>query len=151
MTNITFDNATIYNSLARRKIPLDNREGPHLNCLSICDKNDRISTVRRLIIVSVYIIQIIVNILMNILSIYVNVNTDHWKNQSMRMVLYISVVDILLVIFGNIPHTIHILIPNQLNFQQRAFLMFLPPLFVHLSLYAVIFLAVDRFLHVMKV
>ena len=85
---------------------------------------------------------------MNSLSIYVNVTTDHWKNQSMRMVLYISVIDILNGLIGNTAHVVYISIPDQLDCQQRRSLLLSSHLLYVTSFYILMYVALDRFLHV---
>ena len=140
-----FDNlTTIYNSSATEA-----PEERFLDCSVTYDGIARIPILKRLIIVGAYTIQIMLTTVINSLSIYVNFATKHWKNQSMRMVLYISVIDILYAVFGSTAQIVHIVVPNHLNCQQRTYLMFFPHLLVHLSMYAVMFVALDRFLHVM--
>ena len=121
----------------------------YLNCFSIYDEIVRVLPVKRSILVAFYIILFILNTVMNNLSIYVNITTNHWKNQSMRMILYISVNDILYAVIGLTAHVVHILIPEQLDCQQRRFLLLFPHLFITLCFYTIVFVALDRFLHVM--
>ena len=120
-----------------------------LNCFSIYDDVVYVSNMNRAIIVILYFVIFIINIITNGFSIYVNIITGHWKNQSMRIILYISISDILNGVLGNAAHVVHILIPNQLDCQQRRFLILIPHMFSYFSTYSVFFLGLDRFLHVM--
>ena len=67
----------------------------------------------------------------------------------MRTILYISFLDILYGAFGNAAQVVHIVIPKQLDCQQRNLLLLFSHLFIGMSLYALMFAALDRFLHVM--
>lgn len=118
------------------------------DCFMIVDNIVKVSTVIRSIIAVFYIILMVINTFVNSLSIYVNITTDHWKNKSMRMILYISAIDILHGIINCTP-VVPILFPNQLDCQKRMLLMLFPILFTNLSLFIVMFVALDRFLHVM--
>ena len=120
-----------------------------LNCNSFFDDVFWISNVEKLIIVAFYIALFIVNTFVNSLSIYVNVAVNHCKNQSMRMILYMSVIDILYGGIGFTSEVIHILISNELDCQQRRLLLFSPLLLSYFSAFTVMFMALDRFLHVM--
>ena len=121
----------------------------YLNCFSSYDDIVWVSNTKKLVVVVFYIVLSIVNTIMNSLSIYVNVTTNHWKNQSMRMVLYISVIDILYGVIGYTAQIVHIVIPNQLGCLQRRFLLLFPHLCLTLSAYSVMFVALDRYFHVL--
>ena len=121
----------------------------YLNCFSIFDDIVYVSVKDRGIILFFYFIVTIINVITNGLCIFINVVTGHWKNQSMRIILYVSISDILNAILGNGSHILLILIPNRLDCQMRRFLIFVPHIFSYFSSYSVLFLGLDRFLHVM--
>ena len=143
-TNVTSFNASSSSSGGNFQ---DGSQG-FLSCFTVFDNIVKVLPMKRSIIVVFYIILSIVNTVMNSLSIYVNVTTNHWKNQSMRMVLYISVIDILNGVIAYGAHVVYILIPDQLDCQQRRSLLLSSHLFYMISLYIIMFVAFDRFLHV---
>ena len=121
----------------------------YLNCFSIYDDVVYVSSKTRAIIVIFYFIIFVINTIANGICIYINVVTNQWKNQSMRAILFISINDILNGVLGYTAHVIHIMIPNQLDCRRRRYIVLFPHLFIHISLYLIMFLALDRFLHVM--
>ena len=120
----------------------------YLNCFSIYDDIVYVSSKSRAIIVIFYFNIFVINTITNAMSIYINVVTNHWKNQSMRIILFISVSDILNAVFGNASHISLILIPNELDCAKRRFLILIPHLLSYFSTYSVLFLGLDRCIHI---
>ena len=82
-------------------------------------------------------------------STSINIAVKHHKKQSMRVLLIISICDIL---HGAIGYTAHIgvmLAAEQLNCTYRRIILFFPSIFIYQSSFLVMFIALDRFLHVM--
>ena len=142
--NIT-NNSTTFNSTMRRFA----NDSNFLNCFSSYDDAVYVSNINKAIIVILYFVIFIINTITNGFSIYINIVTGQWKNQSMRVILFISISDILYGAIGYTAQVLHIVILNELDCQQRRVLILSPHLFIHFSIYGVFFLGLDRFLHVM--
>ena len=122
--------------------------GTFTNCQSIYDGIEHVSSDKRIAIVFFYCFISALNVVANGLAIYVNITCGQWKQQSMFVVLLISVSDILNGIVGSTAQVVHILIPDKLDCSQRRVLVLLPHTFSYFSTYCVLFLGLDRFLHV---
>ncbi|XP_066927289.1 melanocortin receptor 5-like [Clytia hemisphaerica] len=120
-----------------------------VNCYSNYDNIVYVSNPARYILVACYVIMIVVNTMLNSLSSFVNVLTGHYKKRSLRMVFIISVCDILQAVIASITQIIFILYIEHLACSQRRMLLLFPHIFIYQSCYLVMFMALDRFLHVM--
>ena len=147
---MNFARTSISSSLSTNRTKSSTNDSTnYLNCFSVYDDIVYVSSKNRLIIIVFYLIIFIINTITNGLCIYVNVITNQWKNQSMKVVLFISTSDVLSAVFGNASHITLISILNELDCPKRRFLILVPHLFSYFSTYSVLFLGLDRFLHVM--
>jgi len=119
-----------------------------LDCFTIYDDIELVPYNTRLIITGFYLFMMCLNTSLNIASAYMNIKMKHYKIQSMRLVLYISVADIFYALLGYTAQIIHILIPEKLQCSHRRLLLFLPHLFINFTMYVTLFIGLDRFFHI---
>ena len=118
------------------------------DCHSIFDNIVYLPMSQRYIISSVYILLAIINMTINSFAIYVNIKTEQWKNQSTRLFLYISMAEIMSAIFGNTAQVFYILITKHISCGHRCLLRTFVHVFGYISIYMVMFCAVDRYFRV---
>ena len=120
-----------------------------LDCLSNYDNIVYAPHYVRIILVASYLVLLLINTMLNSLAIYINFATGHYKKQSMRMVLIISICDIFHGLIGYSAQVVYILTAEHLDCTSRRIILLFAHIFLNLSTYLVMFIALDRFLHVM--
>ena len=112
---------------------------------TIHEEVELVSRPTRMVIAGFYLLMMCLNTSLNIASAYLNIKLNHYKNQSMRLVLYISIVGVLYAVFGYTAHIVILLDPEQLQRSHKRLLLFIPNMFSFLCAYMTMFIGLDRF------
>ncbi|XP_066918677.1 uncharacterized protein [Clytia hemisphaerica] len=123
-------------------------EKEFLDCLSNYDNIIYTPQYVRTILVTCYLVLLLINTMLNSLAICINFATGHYKKQSMRMILIVSICDILHGFIGYSAQVVYILTVEHLDCTSRRVILLFAHIFLNLSTYLVMFIALDRFLHV---
>ena len=119
--------------------------------ITICLPMDRVQSLEkneRVIITSCYVSLCLLSTSLNSLVLYVILKTRQWKNQSVRLIFFVSCADILWAWLGNVTHAIYVLVCQLLTCQIRVIILAITNMATYTSLDFIVVVGLDRFLHI---